>query len=160
MQRPSTAPPSDRLLPWIAAERTFRAIAVLAAGIILLTHPHTDWAAEISHWVRSLGLNPNSNWVRKLTEKIKHVSANQEAIFGVLALVYSALEFTEAYGLFRRRRWGEWLTVVATSIFLVPEVWELTKSISALKLGGLLVNLAVVAYLIVRLRRGARARSS
>jgi uncharacterized membrane protein (DUF2068 family) len=32
-------------------------------------------------------------------------------------------------------------------------VWELTKSATALKVGALLVNLAVVAYLLWRLRR-------
>ncbi|HEX7609577.1 MAG TPA: DUF2127 domain-containing protein, partial [Solirubrobacteraceae bacterium] len=58
----------------------------------------------------------------------------------------------EAYGLWRRRRWGEWLTVIATSLLLVPEVWELTKSTTLLKVGALLVNLVVVAYLLWRLR--------
>jgi uncharacterized membrane protein (DUF2068 family) len=153
----STAPAGGRLLPWIAAERTFRALLVFAAGIVLLTHPHTDWGAEISHAARSLGLDPNSNWVRKLTDEIKHVSAREEALFGGLALVYAGIEGTEAYGLWRRRRWGEWLTVIATAIFLLPEVWELTKRVTPLKAGGFVVNLAVVAYLIWRLRHeGAR----
>ena len=34
----------DRLLPWIAAERAFRSLVLLVIGIVLLTHPHTDWA--------------------------------------------------------------------------------------------------------------------
>jgi uncharacterized membrane protein (DUF2068 family) len=43
------------------------------------------------------------------------------------------------------------LTVIATSLLLIPEVWELTKSTTPLKVGALLVNLAIVAYLLVRL---------
>jgi len=43
--------------------------------------------------------------------------------------------------------------VVATSLLLVPELWELTKSATLLKIGALLVNLAVVAYLLWRLRK-------
>ncbi len=47
------------------------------------------------------------------------------------------------------------LTVLATSLLLIPEAWELTKSISLLKVGGLLVNLLIVGYLLWRLRRSA-----
>lgn len=149
------APPQDRdrLLPWIAAERAVRAVLLTVVGIVLLTHPHTDWAHEVKRLVERLGLDPQTNWIHHLTERISRLTARQTTAFGVLAIAYGALEAGEAYGLWTRRRWGEWLTVIATSLLLVPELWELTKSVTALKLGGLLVNIAVVAYLIVRLRR-------
>jgi uncharacterized membrane protein (DUF2068 family) len=73
-----------------------------------------------------------------------------------VALAYGALEGVEAYGLFRRRRWGEWLTVIATSLLLIPEGWEIAKNATFLKVGGLIVNLAIVAYLLWRLRREPR----
>ena len=38
------------------------------------------------------------------------------------------LEGAEAYGLWMRKRWGEWLTVVATSLFFIPEIWESAKA--------------------------------
>ncbi|HEV3047569.1 MAG TPA: DUF2127 domain-containing protein [Solirubrobacteraceae bacterium] len=148
---------SDRLLPWIAAERTLRAVVLLAAGLVLVTHPHSDWASEISRLAQRLGLNPKDNWIQRLIDKIKKIHAHEDVVFGVAALAYGALEATEAYGLFRRRAWGEWLTVFATSVLIVPEVWELTKSTTALKLGALAVNVAVVAYLVWRLRRARRA---
>jgi len=147
----------DRLLPWIAAERAFRGLLVLAVGIVLLSHPHTDWAAEITHLARRLGFDPNSNWVQRIVKKVKRIGAHQDTLFGSLALVYAALEGTEAYGLFRRRRWGEWLTVFATSLFLIPEVWELTKSVTVLKAGALVVNLLIVVYLLWRLRTSPAA---
>jgi len=148
---------NDRLLPWIAAERAFRALRVLAVGVVLLSHPHADWAAEVTHLARRLGFDPNSNWIQRIVKKLKRIGAHEDSLFGSLALVYAALEGTEAYGLFRRRRWGEWLTVFATSLFLIPEVWELTKSVTPLKAGALLVNLLIVAYLLWRLRTSAAA---
>lgn len=148
----------DRLLPWIAAERSFRALVLLAVGIVLLSHPHTDWAGEISRLARDLGLDPNDNWIQRIVAKVKKVSANEDLVLGAVAIGYGALEGTEAYGLWRRRRWGEWLTVVATALLLIPEAWELTKSVSALKLAGLLLNLLVVAYLLQRLRRDVTPR--
>ncbi len=143
----------DRLLPWIAAERAFRALVLLAVGIVLVTHPHANWASEISHLAQRLGLDPNKNWIQRILKKVSKIHASQDVVFGVIALAYSALEGAEAYGLFKRRRWGEWLTVVATSLLFVPEIWELTKSASLLKVGALLVNAVVVAYLLWRLRR-------
>jgi len=126
---------------------------LLAVGLVLVTHPHTNWGTEITHLGQRLGLNPNGNWMRKLLEKVRKLPANENTLFGVIALAYAALEAAEAYGLWHRRRWGEWLTVLATSLLLIPEVWELSKGTSPLKVGALLVNLAVVAYLIWRIRR-------
>jgi len=144
---------SDRLLPWIAAERAVRAVVLFAVGLTLVTHPHANWASDISHVAERMGLDPKDNWIQRVIEKVRKIHAHQDLVFGVAALAYAALEGTEAYGLWTRRRWGEWLTVLATSLLLIPEVWELTKSISLLKVGALLVNLAVVAYLVWRLRR-------
>jgi uncharacterized membrane protein (DUF2068 family) len=143
----------DRLLPWIAAERAFRAIVLLAVGLVLVTHPHADWAGEVSRLAEHLGLDPKSNWFKKLIDKVSKIKASQDVVFGLAALAYGVLEGAEAYGLWMRRRWGEWLTVLATSLFFIPEVWELTKSATLLKVGALLVNIVVVAYLLWRLRR-------
>jgi uncharacterized membrane protein (DUF2068 family) len=152
----SSAPPrarQDRLLPWIAAERTVRALLLLAVGVVLVTHPHTDWAAEISSLARRLGLDPSGNGIRRIIDRIRRVSHHEDLVFGTVALAYGVLEGAEAYGLWRRRGWGEWLTVLATSLLLIPELWEIVKSASFLKVAGLLVNLLVVGYLLWRLRR-------
>lgn len=147
----------DRLLPWIAAERAFRAVVLLILGIALVTHPHANWAKDISDVARHLGLDPNGNGIHKVLDKIRRISPREEVFFGVVALGYAVLEGAEAYGLFRRRRWGEWLTVIATSLLLIPETWEIIKRPTVLKVGGLIVNLAIVAYLVWRLRREPRA---
>jgi uncharacterized membrane protein (DUF2068 family) len=143
----------DRLLPWIAAERAFRAVVLLAVGIVLVTHPHANWGQEIARLAEKLGQNPKGNGIKRLIEKISKIHANEDLIFGAAALGYGVLEGVEAYGLWTRKRWGEWLTVLATSLLFIPEIWELTKSASVLKVGALLVNAAIVAYLIWRLRR-------
>jgi uncharacterized membrane protein (DUF2068 family) len=141
----------DRLLPWIAAERGFRAVVLVVIGIVLLAHPHTDWSAEIATLAQKLGFDPKQNWVQRLLKDAAQVNSRRSVLFGIIALVYAALEGAEAYGLWRRRIWGEWLTVLATSLLLIPEVWELTRSATPLKVGALLVNIAVVLYLLWRL---------
>ncbi len=143
----------DRLLPWIAAERTFRAVVLLAVGIVLVTHPHANWASDIAHLAGHLGFDPKENWIQRIINDVSKIHANQDLLFGLVAIGYGVLEGAEAYGLFKRRRWGEWLTVVATSLLFIPEIWELTKSASVLKVGAVVVNVAVVVYLLWRLRR-------
>ena len=75
---------------------------------------------------------------------------------------YAVLEGTEAVGLWLGRRWDEYLTFVATAIFVPYEIYELTKSVSALKVLALVINLAIVACLLIAerlfgLRGGGKA---
>lgn len=144
---------SDRLLPWIAAERGVRTVGLLAIGIVLLTHPHTDWGRVVRDLARSAGIDPSGNGIQKLISKARAISPNRYTVYGAIAIAYAGLEGAEAYGLWRRRYWGEYLTVIATSLLFVPEIWELAKTVTPLKVGALLVNVAIVVYLVLRLRR-------
>jgi len=143
----------DRLLPWIAAERSTRAAVLVGIGLVLITHPHTNWGQTISDLARHLGFDPSHNGIEKIIAKVQAISPHKYEIFGGVAVAYGILEGAEGYGLWRRRRWGEQLTIVATSLLFIPEIWEITKTPTALKIGALLLNIAVVIYLIVRLRR-------
>jgi len=69
-------------------------------------------------------------------------------VLAVMAMAYAALEAVECVFLWRGRRWAEYLTVVATAAFLPMEVYELTQKVSALRVGALLVNLAILGYLV------------
>jgi uncharacterized membrane protein (DUF2068 family) len=159
-RRASASARRDRLLPWIATERAFRALVLLAVGIALVSHPHANWASEVSHLAQRLGLDPKDNWIQRIMNDVSKIHAHQDLVFGVVAIAYGVLEAAESYGLFKRRRWGEWLTVVATSLLFIPEIWELTKSATLLKLGAVTVNVLVVVYLLWRLRRPGVAYSS
>lgn len=86
-------------------------------------------------------------------------------LVGLALAGYAVLEGAEAVGLWRGRRWAEYLTFVATAVLLVPEVFELAVRVTPLKVVALVVNLAVVAYLLVAkrlfgLRGGGRAEAA
>jgi len=63
-------------------------------------------------------------------------------------LCYAVLQAIEAVGLWLVKRWGEYFAVVATSIFLPLEIYELTEKITVLRIGALLINVAAVVWLI------------
>ncbi|MFC5722914.1 DUF2127 domain-containing protein [Streptomyces gamaensis] len=86
-------------------------------------------------------------------------------VIGLVLAAYALLEGVEAVGLWRARRWAEYLTFVATAVLLVPEIYELTGHITVTKILTLVVNLAVVVYLLVAkrlfgLRGGGRAEAA
>jgi uncharacterized membrane protein (DUF2068 family) len=74
---------------------------------------------------------------------------------------YALLQLAEGIGLWSLKRWGEYVAAIGTSVFLPLEVYELTKEITWLKVAALVVNLALVIYLVWRKRlfgvRGGRA---
>ncbi len=156
--RPASAehragPADDRMLRLIAIERTVRAVALVAIGVVLVTHSHTDWGRTINDAARTFGLDPSRNGIQRLVDKVRAISPNRYVVFGVVAIGYGILEGVEGYGLWRRRRWAEYLTVVATSLLFIPEIYELIRRATAGKAAALVVNAGIVAFLIWRLRR-------
>jgi uncharacterized membrane protein (DUF2068 family) len=67
-------------------------------------------------------------------------------------LAFAALEAAEMVGLWLNKRWAEYLTFIATTALVPFEVYELTNGISVFKLIALIINLAVVIYLLLAKR--------
>jgi uncharacterized membrane protein (DUF2068 family) len=72
------------------------------------------------------------------------------------------LEGAEAVGLWYQKRWAEYLTFIATTLLLPLEIYELSHRVSPFKIVTLIINLAVVVYLLYAkrlfgLRGGERA---
>jgi uncharacterized membrane protein (DUF2068 family) len=76
------------------------------------------------------------------------------------AAAYAVLEGVEAVGLWYQKRWAEYLTFVATCVFIPYEVYELAQGFSWFKLVAFLVNVVIAVYLLVAKRlfgvRGGR----
>ena len=66
---------------------------------------------------------------------------------------YAAIFLTEGIGLWYEMSWAAYLAVNSTSFFIPFEVYELLDRITVLRMGILLLNLAIVAYLIRELKR-------
>ena len=86
-------------------------------------------------------------------------------LLGLAVAAYAVLEGVEAVGLWWGKRWAEYLTFIATTILLAPEVYELLEGASPLKVVALVINIAVVIYLLLAkrlfgLRGGGRAEAA
>lgn len=62
--------------------------------------------------------------------------------------VYAVIEGIEAVGLWMQKRWAEYLTALATVGFLPLEIHELMKRVTVVRVGALVINIAVLVYLV------------
>jgi uncharacterized membrane protein (DUF2068 family) len=86
-----------------------------------------------------------------LLYELRRVFSIQQGTLVKIALVvgaYAVLEGAEAVGLWMQKRWAEYLTFIATTLLLPVELYELSRRFSPLKIVTLVVNLAVVVYLL------------
>lgn len=67
---------------------------------------------------------------------------------GLLVLAYAALEAVEMIGLWRGRRWAEYLTFIATILFIPYEVYELIHGVTVVKVIAFAINVAIAVYLL------------
>ena len=145
------------LLRLIAAERAIRGAALVAAGIYLFGHLHSDFGKLADRWLRKLELDPNRGFVRKIVEHLHRLTSDQLKIAAFFAVGYGVLELVEGVGLWLDKLWAEYLTVIATSLLIPFEIYELVHKPGPVKAAGIVVNVLIVAYLAVRLRRRVTA---
>jgi uncharacterized membrane protein (DUF2068 family) len=147
-------PPRMRLvLRLIAVERTLRGLFLLAAGVYLLFHLSTDFGRVAERIIRSVELDPRQHLLHRVVTRLHSLRAHQLRFIGIVALGYGGLELVEGVGLWFDQLWAEYLTVIATSLLIPIELYELVARPSLWKAGGILVNLLIVGYLARGLRR-------
>jgi uncharacterized membrane protein (DUF2068 family) len=144
---------SRRILRLIALERFVRGVLLLAAGAYLVTHLGSDLGRLADRAMRALELDPRRPFLHRIIGKLHSLHAGTVLVTGLAALGYGLLEVVEGVGLWLDRLWAEYLTVIATSLLIPLELYELARKPSLLKAGGIAVNLAIVAYLGWNLRK-------
>jgi len=75
----------------------------------------------------------------------------------VFMFCYAGLGLLEGIGLILEKVWAEYLTSIITASFLPLEIFELTHRITWIRVGLLVSNLAVLAYLVWHLMRSRNA---
>ena len=153
-------PRSRRFLRLIALERIARGVLLVAAGVYLLFHLNRDFGRLADHAIRAIELDPRRPFLHRIVAYFHHLHASELRVAALFALGYGVLELIEGTGLWLDRLWAEYLTVIATSLLLPVEIYELVRRPSVWKAGGIVVNIAIVVYLASLLRRRLRERQA
>ena len=146
----------SRGLLLIAVFKLFKGLTLLAVGIGALNLMHKDVAAQLEQWVELFRGDPHNHYIHWVLEKLSILDARKLKELSIGTFFYSALYLTEGIGLALRKRWAEYFTTVSTSLFIPLEVYELAKRVTPAKGILVLVNVGIVAYLVMELRRNTK----
>jgi len=138
----------------IALFKLIKGILLLAVGIGVLKLLHRDIAQTVAHWVDILRVDPDNRLIHRLLTRILSVTPAQLRAASAGTFVYAGLLLTEGLGLLFRKRWAEYFTIITTAGLIPIEVYELTRRVSTAKVAVLIINVAIVAYLVRRVRKG------
>ncbi len=143
----------DRGLLLIGLFKLGKAILFFSIGIGALHLLHKDLGDEVMRLATALKFDPESRFVTILLDKVDLIDAHRLKEISLATFAYSALALTEGVGLLLEKVWAEYLTLLLTISFLPWELYELARRPSWFRLSLLLINLAVLAYLVWLLRR-------
>ena len=127
----------------IALFEVIKGGAVLLAFVMVATGRWT-MASLTGHIVHVMHLNPSGAIAQFFTGTVAHL---ESGVLVWLALGYIALRFFEACGLWLERHWGEWLAVVSAGLYVPAEIYELFLHFSLRKVGVLVLNILIIAFL-------------
>ncbi len=137
----------------IAVFKLVKGVLLLALGIGALSLLHKDVEEVATDWINILRVDPNNYYINKVLDRLLDVDDRKLEEISAGTFFYAAMLLTEGTGLMLRKRWAEYFTVIATGSFIPLEVYELVKHFTPGKIVIIAINVAVVWYLIERLRR-------
>jgi uncharacterized membrane protein (DUF2068 family) len=133
---------------------TFVFTVVAVAAFVLdrnITTLH-DWAANVRDALASAhtgtGGASSHGLLSALLERVSHLSVHSLRVIAVFAIIYATVSAIEAVGLWRERRWAEYLTALSTTLFLPIELRELAERVTLVRISALIINLAILVYLV------------
>ncbi|HTT87185.1 MAG TPA: DUF2127 domain-containing protein [Acidimicrobiales bacterium] len=138
------------ILRLIALDRAVHVVVLVGLAVVLLVvaGDHDALQRDYTALVDALG---GPSQTHPFFADVKHLlrySPTRLRQAAAVVLAYAALEATEMVGLWLTKRWAEYLTFVATCVFIPFEVYELTESVSVLKVVTFVINVAIAAYLL------------
>ena len=97
---------------------------------------------------RDMGFNVNNSHLLGLIRDAFTLNPSTLTWLAIGLAGYALIELVESFGLWQGKRWGEYFAMVATSIFIPYEIYDLTVKVTWLRLLAFSINLLLVFYLV------------
>lgn len=150
----------SRVLILIGIFKLFKASLLLLLAVGAFRLLHHDVADQLTTWISEMRLDPHSHYLYAAIHKLGVLDDHGLKEIGFGSLFYASLLTLEGVGLILNKTWAEYFTIIMTASLLPLEIYEVAKRVTPLRVTLLVVNLAIVVYLIVRLVRERRARQA
>jgi uncharacterized membrane protein (DUF2068 family) len=141
----------------VALFEALKGLLVLVVGFGLLSVVNQNLEQLAEELVGHFHLNPASRYPRVFLEVAARFSDLRMWLLAALAFAYASMRLAEAYGLWRGRRWAEWLAVASGALYVPIEIYELFTGLTWIKVATLTANLSIVFYIGRVLRQHPRA---
>ena len=144
---------SETTLLLIALFKLFKGILLVIVAVGALRLVHKDVAAVVQHWVDLLRVDPDNRFIHRIIVRSFGIQARQLREISAGTFFYAGILLTEGIGLLMKKHWAEYFTVISTAVFIPLEVYEIVHRFTWVRVGVLIVNAAIVWYLVDRIRR-------
>lgn len=143
----------ESILTLIAVFKYLKAVLLIAVGFDLLHLMHRDLFMTLMTALDELHLNADNAFVHRIVSRILSVDPAKLELFAAVTFTYAAVFLTEGTGLFLRKRWAEYFTIVMTGSFIPIEIYEAIKHHTAFRIITICLNIAIVLYLVYHVNK-------
>jgi uncharacterized membrane protein (DUF2068 family) len=143
----------DRGVRAIAIFKFIKGVLLIALGSGAVKLLHRDVPDLALSWLNALHVPSDNRYLQPLLAKIVFIDERKIKELSAGSFFYAGLVLTEGVGLWLQKTWGEYLTILATGILIPLELYELVKRVSVARIVLTVVNVLVVVYLVIRLKR-------
>jgi uncharacterized membrane protein (DUF2068 family) len=147
----------------IAVYKAVKTIGLIFIAIAAFRLDEQESFQHLVQWLEHLQLTESNGMRWSLVHLLEGMGPAKFVAVGIVALVYAAIFATEGIGLWLRKYWAEWFTVIATGSLVPVEIYECFERFSWLKLAILVANVLIVIYLVrvaMRPREGHEAQAA
>jgi len=137
----------------VALLEAAKGVLVLLVGFGVLSLIHRDVQRIAERLVAHAHLNPAAHYPRIFIDVADRLTDTRLLLLAAGASAYALARLIEAFGLWHARRWAEWFAALSGGIYIPFEIYEMYQRATWLSLGALLLNSAIVAFMLYSVRR-------
>ena len=132
----------------VATFEAIKGVIVLLLGLGILTLLHRDAERTAESLLTHLHLSPEHHLGHVILRAASGLTDGRLWALAAGAVAYSAVRFTEAWGLWNRRVWAEWFALLSGLLYVPWEIVEVVQRPNWIHMGLLAGNLLIVGYML------------
>lgn len=147
---------STTALRFIAVTKLVKALLVVVIGLGAFRLINKDLEESARNLTMHLRIDPENHYARLLFEKVAKIDSSRLRHYGVVSFFFAAELFTEGVGLWLNQNWAKYMVIGGTGFFIPFEAYSCIQRFDWERLLLLIVNVAIVIYVAVVVRREHR----
>lgn len=140
----------------IGAFKFLKGLLLLMVAVTALKLRHKDVPVFISNLADIFRIDPDNQYVNRLLERAAGIDARKLQEISAGSFFYSSLLIIEGIGLLLKKHWAEYMVIVLTASLIPIELYEIVRHLTWIRIAVLLINIAIVIYLVHIVRKQRR----